>query len=662
MNLPEPKPPDPLYHAFLLRFLASSCYSTTISECSSCLFTLIPQTGLSLDSTTQSVYLCQAPRRSRHLQASLVIWSWPCCFRCPSFCTFVDCRHKRLCRLFFTVHKLTDWALITVSPHFRLLVVRSEIQVCFFLLFPSPFWPICYHRSYMMDSILKPPMCRFAFRFNSGNVLFCLCWLFIKLSYSHAKICWFLGQSCDALPDSLRMDSPPCKIGSYLGGPGGLFCFYSGDFMRYVLAIEFIIHLWPPNGCIKVIIVCHCVDRLCWFAFALLLSLSDVPSNANWICAYPSVLLFRVNFMVLVSCDQVQVWLVHVFVSTRATSQAHETGTQGWLQLSMKIPFLREIFRKQASLVTNLTAFERTQAPFISLDWTGCPSFGHWVGLVHRVFWHKDVLFCCVKCIVFWVALSKVIIIINDKCIICVLWLLEQHLWVLGMCLLVLGLHLMMLAHALQGLCSRCYPPAMRISWPIRGWFLQLSLIFTFCITIRTLSSYCILDYSVKAMLRLSYVDLLVRDNSSRSLAFSRALKCLKDDTVLFSSGCIFSLALSCTRYFVSVFEQHSVYECSLPPFVICNLCLLRSLEQHLRVLGLCLMALDVHHRMLDSLIMGAVLNRCFVPIRCYSLYIMETLFDVCTWKSFVLKPGSKQRGLLLSTSLLKGLPPTFMQ
>ena len=106
----------------------------------------------------------------------------------------------------------------------------------------------------------------------------------------------------------------------------------------------------------------------------------------------------------------------------------------------------------------------------------------------------------------------------------------------------------------------------------------------------------------------------------------------------------------------------HAVYECILPPLVICNLWLLRCSEQHLRVLGLCLMALDVHHRMLDSLIMGAVFNRCCVPIRYYRLYIMATLFDVCTWKSFVLKPGSEQRGLLLVTPLRKGLPPTIMQ
>jgi len=44
---------------------------------------------------------------------------------------------------FFTVHKLPEWPIPTVSTHFRLLVFRSELQVCFQPLYPSPLRVIC---------------------------------------------------------------------------------------------------------------------------------------------------------------------------------------------------------------------------------------------------------------------------------------------------------------------------------------------------------------------------------------------------------------------------------------------------------------------------------------------------------------------------------------
>ena len=64
-------------------------------------------------------------------------------------------------------------------------------------------------------------------------------------------------------------------------------------------------------------------------------------------------------------------------------------------------------------------------------------------------------------------------------------------------------------------------------------------------------------------------------------------LQCIKFDTVFFTSRCIIPLANCCNSGFVGVFEQH------------------------LSVLGPCLMALDLHPRMLGKVYFGTFYSYC---------------------------------------------------
>ena len=61
------------------------------------------------------------------------------------------------------------------------------------------------------------------------------------------------------------------------------------------------------------------------------------------------------------------------------------------------------------------------------------------------------------------------------------------------------------------------------------------------------------------------------------------------DDTVFFPSGCIISLDISCTRYFISDFEHHLI------------------------VLGPCVMALDMHLRVLGQVYAGPSYSYCLL-------------------------------------------------
>ena len=73
---------------------------------------------------------------------------------------------------FFMVYQLQEAQLPPVSPHARLLVFRSELQVSFLPFFPSPFRVNCCHGFYLMESSLKPTMIQFGFRFNQTMYYF----------------------------------------------------------------------------------------------------------------------------------------------------------------------------------------------------------------------------------------------------------------------------------------------------------------------------------------------------------------------------------------------------------------------------------------------------------------------------------------------------------
>ena len=93
----------------------------------------------------------------------------------------------------------------SVSIHFRLLVFRSEFQVCFLPLYPPPLLVICCLRFYLMDSNLKSTMHQFVSRlFSSIGFLF-FRWMLIKQVQSLDKICRVLGPLCDVLPVVISM-------------------------------------------------------------------------------------------------------------------------------------------------------------------------------------------------------------------------------------------------------------------------------------------------------------------------------------------------------------------------------------------------------------------------------------------------------------------------
>ena len=61
---------------------------------------------------------------------------------------------------------------------------------------------------------------------------------------------------------------------------------------------------------------------------------------------------------------------------------------------------------------------------------------------------------------------------------------------------------------------------------------------------------------------------------------------------------------------FVNDDAANYLYGCIIHPFIMCGSCFLRALEQCLCVLGLCLMALDVLHRMLGQAQPGRCLKK----------------------------------------------------
>jgi len=117
--------------------------------------------------------------------------------------------------------------------------------------------------------------------------------------------------------------------------------------------------------------------------------------------------------------------------------------------------FLRQIFQNQALLMTILTNLAQNVAIFRSdRHGTVCTLSDHRFRLVHKVCWHKELIFSRIQRNVILVVMCKIADITSVKCNICFLWVVEQHLCVLGLCLMVLELHHLMLEHTHHGLCS----------------------------------------------------------------------------------------------------------------------------------------------------------------------------------------------------------------
>ena len=139
-----------------------------------------------------------------------------------------------------------------------------------------------------------------------------------------------------------------------------------------------------------------------------------------------------------------------------------------------------------------------------------------------------------------------------------------------------------------------------------------------------------LLDFSRDICMLVRSLDPGTRPSSSLRMrrAESRFAACTREfgahDNMVdfFTLMFIFSLGMYCSDMIVVERMQcvndnavKYLYGCFIPSFIICNANCLRDSEQHICVLGLCLMALDVHPRMLGQAHQGHCLNRCLVPL-----------------------------------------------
>ena len=119
-----------------------------------------------------------------------------------------------------------------------------------------------------------------------------------------------------------------------------------------------------------------------------------MPSRAILICAYCSLLLAFAIFMALVHCPPMHGCTVHGFVGFRTISQVQIMTRKGRFFYCMWKSFLRQVFQNQALLVTILTNLAQNVAIFRSdRHGTVCTLSDHRFRLVHKVCWHKELIF-----------------------------------------------------------------------------------------------------------------------------------------------------------------------------------------------------------------------------------------------------------------------------
>ena len=78
------------------------------------------------------------------------------------------------------------------------------------------------------------------------------------------------------------------------------------------------------------------------------------------------------------------------------------------------------------------------------------------------------------------------------------------------------------------------------------------------------------------------------------------------------------------------------IFGCCTPSVILCNSSFIKVLEQHFRVLGLCIMALDVHPRMLSPAHYGCCLIRCCALMHSYRSYLLAMQIVRCALKSLI--------------------------
>jgi len=93
---------------------------------------------------------------------------------------------------------LVDLRSRYVSSLRRLLVVRSELQVCYIFLFPPLIRVIYFYNAGLKASILVPTLFQFGVRFRV--VSFPYCWEIPMLGYYLDNSCWILCRICGVLP------------------------------------------------------------------------------------------------------------------------------------------------------------------------------------------------------------------------------------------------------------------------------------------------------------------------------------------------------------------------------------------------------------------------------------------------------------------------------
>ena len=86
----------------------------------------------------------------------------------------------------------------------------------------------------------------------------------------------------------------------------------------------------------------------------------------------------------------------------------------------------------------------------------------------------------------------------------------------------------------------------------------------------------------------------------------------------------------------IDSYTVNYIFGCCPPSVIICNSRFIRILEQHYRVLGLCLMALDVHPWMLSPAHYGCCSIRCCVLLHSYRSYLLVMQLVRCVLKRLI--------------------------
>jgi len=145
--------------------------------------------------------------------------------------------------------------------------------------------------------------------------------------------------------------------------------------------------------------------------------------------------------------------------------------------------------------------------------------------------------------------------------------------------------------------------------------------------------SVSLIQFTGRLLFVLALLDLTLGAIDSSVVPFTSSLCCL----VGMYCSCILLFSFSFHLEFPVMFvvgrlqcnngnAVRRIFGCCIPSVIICNVCIFRVLEQHLCVLGMCLMALDVHPWMLRPTHYGCCFDRYIAFRQFYRLQLSALL------------------------------------